>query len=136
MFSGSLRCTNPGLATPKLHRNDTHPGLRQVKLRGTTKRSTALAIARSVEPRYATRTREKELFIRSFSVSKDEILAWWEKATGSEWTRKAVNLDDAVKDANEKQRRGYYVGLLAMIRGMMISLVMGCNFHKRGAGAR
>ena len=91
-----------------------------------------LAVVRSLETKHLAKTRYKDLFIRSFSVSQDDILASLEKGTGKEWTRKEVNLDDAVKDANEKLGRGDCGGLATMVRGMMLDPATGCNFDQRG----
>ena len=55
-----------------------------------------------------------------------------EKATGKEWTKNQVDLDDAVRDANEKLGRGDYSGLVTMIKGMMMDPATGCDFDKRG----
>src|SRR5207248_1703834 len=50
-------------------------------------RRPALALARSLETKYAERTSNRDIFIRNFSDSQDENLASLEKATGKQWTK-------------------------------------------------
>jgi len=108
------------------------PEYHKVKFSVTTIGTIGIAVARSLESNYLAKTRNKDLFIRSFTVSQDEILASLEKATGKEWTRQEVNLDDAVRVANEKLARGDYSDLVTMIRGMTMDPTTGCNFDERG----
>ena len=108
------------------------PGYHRVSFSATTTGAIGLAVARSLEPKYLAKTRNKNLFIRSVTVSQDEILASLEKATGKKWTRHEVNLDDAVMDANEKLPQVGYSGLVTMTRGMMMDTATGSNFDERG----
>ncbi|KAK4551752.1 hypothetical protein LTR86_010945 [Recurvomyces mirabilis] len=108
------------------------PGHHKVKFSATTIATVGLAVARSLESRYAVQTHNKDLYIRSFTVSQDEVLASIERATGKQWTRKEFDLDSAVKKANNQMSRGDFSGITTAIVGMMLDPNTGCNFDARG----
>ena len=63
------------------------PECHNVRFSVATMATAGLALARSLETKYAERTSNKDIFIRNFSDSQDEILASLEKATGKQWTK-------------------------------------------------
>jgi hypothetical protein len=67
------------------------PEHHKVKFSATIIATIGLAVARSLVTKYAAQTHNKDLYIRSFTFSQDEVLAAIEKATGKqynkEWTQ-------------------------------------------------
>ncbi|KAK3621250.1 hypothetical protein LTR56_022911 [Elasticomyces elasticus] len=108
------------------------PGHHRVDFSATTIATIGLAVARSLESRYATQTHNKDLYIRSFTVSQDEILASIERATGKQWIRKELDLDSAVEKASNQMSHGDFRGITTVIVGMMLDPNTGCNFDARG----
>ena len=94
--------------------------------------TTGLAVVRSLEFEYVEQTRNKDVFVSGTTFSQDDILASLEKATGKQWIREEVNLDDAIDDANVKIARFDYSGYESLILGMIMDPESGCNFEERG----
>ncbi|KAK5690315.1 hypothetical protein LTR17_025978 [Elasticomyces elasticus] len=108
------------------------PGHHKVDFSATTIATVSLAVTRCLQSRYAAQTHNKDLYIRSFTVSQDEVLASIERATGKHWARKELDLDGAVKEANTRMARGDFSGVTTVIVGMMLDPNTGCNFDTRG----
>lgn len=61
-------------------------------------------------------TANRYLFIDSFTVSQNQVLASFEKATGSKWTIEQVDAEEMKNSGLEKMSRGDFSGAMSLIR--------------------
>lgn len=62
------------------------------------------------------KTANKYLYIHSFTVSQNQILASFEKATGTKWEATHVDAEDEKKTGYEKLSKGDFSGAVSLIR--------------------
>ena len=62
------------------------------------------------------KTANKYMFIDSFTVSQNEVLASFEKATGKKWEATHVDAEEQKKVGLEKLSKGDFSGAIALIR--------------------
>lgn len=62
------------------------------------------------------KTANKYMFIDSFTVSQNQVLASLEKATGEKWEVTHVDAEEEKKAGLEKMAKGDFSGALALIR--------------------
>jgi len=74
-------------------------------------------------------TANKYLFISSFTVSPNEILASLEKATGEKWTVNEASTVDAERDGKEKMAKGDFSGIRSLLGRLMFGGDTGANFE-------
>lgn len=95
-----------------------------VKFTGTNLRTVGLAIIKSLEK--ADLTKNAHVYVSSFKVSQNEILAIAEKATGSKWTVTNQTTGALIKDGQDKLAKGDFSGIN--------SLIVGAVYHPDGLG--
>lgn len=61
-------------------------------------------------------TANRYLFIDSFTVSQNEVLASFEKATGAKWAAEQVDAEEMKKAGLEKLSKGDFSGAMSLIR--------------------
>ena len=61
-------------------------------------------------------TANKYLFIDSFTVSQNQVLASFEKATGTKWEVTHVDAEEQKKSGFEKMSKGDFSGAMSLIR--------------------
>ena len=62
------------------------------------------------------KTANKYLFIDSFTVSQNQVLASFEKATGKKWEVTHVDAEEEKKVGMEKMSKGDFSGAMSLIR--------------------
>lgn len=80
----------------------------------TTMHSIGLAVKNALLVPEATVNRY--LFIDSFTVSQNEVLASFEKATGTKWAVEQVDAEEMKKSGLEKMSKGNFSGAMCLIR--------------------
>lgn len=61
-------------------------------------------------------TANRYLYIDSFTVSQNQVVASLEKATGKKWQTMHVNAEEQKKEGLEKMARGDFSGAMSLIR--------------------
>ena len=74
-------------------------------------------------------TANKFLFVSSFTVSPNEILASLEKVTGEKWTVNKASTSEAEKEGKEKLSKGDFSGIRALLARLMFGGDTGGNFE-------
>lgn len=90
---------------------------------GTIGKAVAAIIQKPAE------TANKFLYISSFTVSPNEILASLEKATGEKWTVNEANTDEAAREGKEKMAKGDFSGVRSVLAKLMFGGDTGGNFE-------
>lgn len=67
------------------------------------------------------KTTNKNIYVNSYRVTQNEILAALEKATGEKWKTTAANAQELQKEGGEKVSKGDYSGFPALIVGTIYS---------------
>jgi len=67
-------------------------------------------------PEAIAATENKYVYIASHTVTQNEILASFEKATGAKWTVESIDSKEAARVANEKLKNGDYSAFPDLIR--------------------
>ena len=62
------------------------------------------------------KTANKYMFIDSFTVSQNQVLASFEKATGKKWEETHVDAEEEKKIGLEKMSKGDFSGAMSLIR--------------------
>jgi hypothetical protein len=75
-------------------------------------------------------TANKYLFISSFTVSPNEILASLEKATGKKWIINKASTAEAEREGKEKLAKGDFSGIRSLLARLMFGGDTGGNFEK------
>ncbi|EXJ66776.1 uncharacterized protein A1O5_09971 [Cladophialophora psammophila CBS 110553] len=78
-------------------------------------------------------TANKYLFISSFTVSQNEILASLEKTTATKWTVNRASTVDAERDGKEKLTNGDFSGVRLLLARLMYGGDTGADFEKAPA---
>ena len=78
-------------------------------------------------------TANKYLFISSFTVSQNEILASLEKTTASKWTVNRASTVEAEREGKEKLTNGDFSGVRSLLARIMYGADMGGDFEKKPA---
>lgn len=68
------------------------------------------------------------MFVTSFTVSPNEIVASLEKATGEKWTVNEASTAEAEQDGKEKMAKGDFSGVLSLLARLMFGSDTGGNF--------
>lgn len=76
------------------------------------------------------KTANKNLYINSYRVTQNEILAALEKATGDKWKTTAASADELWKEGSEKVSKGDYSGIPGQIVGTIYSGAEELDFAK------
>lgn len=79
-----------------------------------------------------TATEDKYTYIASHTVSQNEILAVFEKATGSQWTVEKVDSEEAGRKATEGFKNGDYSTIPDLIRTVFLASSELGNWEKIG----
>lgn len=109
-----------------------YPKYKDVKFSATNLGDVGTAIAQSLSPSIAPKTANQILRIRTLTTSQSELLAAFERATGSKFTVKEVDLDAAVVEAKEKLSKGDFSGMGKLIHAAALDERTGNDFDKAG----
>ncbi|TPX10757.1 uncharacterized protein E0L32_008326 [Thyridium curvatum] len=96
----------------------------------TTIGTAALAVARVLVN--AASTKNRPIFVASFTVSQRQVLEALEKATGAKWDVATMTSAEAIKKAKEMDNADYSEGLKLLILMLMYAddVDRGANFEK------
>jgi hypothetical protein len=104
-----------------------------VRFSATNIATVGLAVARALQR--ADQTANKYLYVASFTITQNELLAALQKATGgAEWTVTRTTLDEKVKFGQERLQQGDFwsaLGPLILAAGVY-SADSGSNFEPYG----
>ena len=89
-----------------------------------------LAVANSLKK--PEKSANKKLFISSLRTNQNEVLAAFEKATGSKWTIKHVSFDENVKEGQDLIAKGNSNGVFNLIIANVYCDFCGSDFTKSG----
>lgn len=106
--------------------------LRHVKISSSTLVQIGRAVASSLLSSHIADTKNKYLLIRSFTISQLDLLAAFEKATGTKWKVEddPVPQDDKYNQAIEKLGKGDYSVFGALITKAFYDKTAGGNFDE------
>ena len=77
------------------------------------------------------KTANKNIYVNSYRVTQNEILAALEKATGEKWKTTPASADELRKQGQEKASKGDYSGLMALILGTIYCGDEALDYAKR-----
>lgn len=81
------------------------------------------------------KTANKYLFIDSFTVTQNQVLASLEKANGVKWEIKHMDAELEKKNGQEKLSKGDFSGAMDLIRYINFVDGFGCDYMKHAEGA-
>ena len=74
------------------------------------------------------KTANKYVYIDSFTVSQNQVLASFEKATGTDWVVAHVNAEEQLKTGLEKMSKGDFTGAMSVVQYINFVTGHGGNF--------
>lgn len=80
-------------------------------------------------------TANKHMFIDSFTVSQQEVLAAFEKASGKKWEVSHADLENDKKEGMERMANGDFTGAANLIRYINLTPGYGGNYMEYEEGA-
>ncbi|KAI9931457.1 hypothetical protein ASPWEDRAFT_37741 [Aspergillus wentii DTO 134E9] len=90
------------------------------------------AVAQALAPSIAPKTANKLLYVRSFTVSQDALLAEVERITGKEWKVETISFEELTKDAREKLKNNDFSRVGALIQDVIFDSATGNDWDIRG----
>lgn len=108
------------------------PAYRTTKLSASNLSLIGQAVAQALSPSIAPKTANKAIYMRSFTISQDDILAAFEKVSGKKWTVEAVDFAPKVKEAEEKAQKGDFSGVALLIQSVIFNENFENNWDVRG----
>ena len=98
----------------------------------STLRTIGISVARALSPDRVDETCNREVYVSSFTITQDQVLASLERVSGATWRKHTERLDPLVDAATEKFRGGDFSGTVTMIQGAMWDPDAGMNFEAAG----
>ncbi|OQV11222.1 hypothetical protein CLAIMM_15085 [Cladophialophora immunda] len=109
-----------------------YPKYKDVTFSVSTLDMVGLAVAQALSPAIAPKTRNKIVYVRTFTSSMGQLLEKFEEMTGEIWTVNEVDLDMEAKRAYEKLELGDYSEVGTVIFYANMDTRTGNDFDKAG----
>ena len=115
----------------------THTAILDPKYRSTAFSTSKLSligfsVAQSLAPSIAPKTANRVLYVNSFTLSQDQVLAAFEKLSGKQWKVESTDLKANVKDTYARLAKGDFSTAAVLLQDAIFDSTAGTNWDARG----